>query len=449
MRRIYGIPGLAILLSTGTAWCDVTIKTTYKTGAETTSYKAYLAKQRQRFEYDRNIILIRQLDKQRVIEIDEEARSWVAFLIEAPKPGSEAKGGIVTVTSSVVDTGETKNMFGMTARHLKTTVVTSAASGACHPGRETVETDGWYVDIELTDAVDAVAPTQGCKDEVRYEGNGATKRAYPVAFTSRIVREKGEETTISAEVTELSTAAIPESIFEPPAGYAERKSVGDLAAARPKPAGIFRVGVIVLHDSTGQQLAVAQLHARLAAMLSGPGVQGVPLGSAAEAEAAHCDFVLNTEVASVTKSAVGQVAGRVLKFGGMLSRGAGKTPAQDGTEATLQFTLTRFGQTAPALSSSAAGKNGSALNFKTAFQLASFASPMGLMMHSAGGGSFGIFASQWMRGSGFGAAEPGLAMMLSGLEQTSRPAAEPASSEMQAILAALEKEAQSVKAQVH
>ena len=211
---------------------------------------------------------------------------------------------------------------------------------------------------------------------------------------------------------------------------------------------MVRVGVVAVSDSTGQQLAVGMLNARLAAMLTGPGVQGVPLASAAEADAAHCDFVLNTEVAAVTRSAVGQVAGRVLKFGGMLSRGAAKAPAQDGTEATFHFTVARSGQSEPAVSSSATGRNGSALNFRTALQLASFASPMGLMMHSFGGGSFGIFAAQWMRGSGLGAPDPALAMMLRGIEQTSRPTAEPASSEMSAVAAALESEGHAVMSRV-
>jgi hypothetical protein len=55
---------------------------------------------------------------------------------------------------------------------------------------------------------------------------------------------------------------------------------------------------------------------------------------------------------------------------GMLSRGAANAPAQDGTEATLRFTVTRLGQDRPALASSVTGKNGSGLNLKTALQLA-------------------------------------------------------------------------------
>jgi hypothetical protein len=447
MKRSYGIFGVAILCSAGTAWSDVTVKATYKTGAETTSYVAYLTKTRQRFEYGGSMKLIRRLDRRAVIEIDDETRSWVAIPLEPAAPG-EAKGGVVTVSTTVVDTGETRTLFGLTARRLKTTVVTSAGPGACHPGQETVETDGWYVDIDYPDPASAEQSTAGCRDEIRHQTNGAGKAGYPVAFTSRTIRDK-TETTLSGEVTELSTAAIPEATFEPPSGYTERRSVEAIAAARPKPAGVVRVGVIAVSDSSGQQLSVGALNARLAAMFAGSAVQGIPLASAAEAEEAHCDFILNTEVAGVTKSAVGQVAGRVLKLGGMLSRGAAKPPAQDGTEATLRFTVTRLGQDRPTLASSATGKNGSALNLKTALQLASMATPMGLMMHSMGGGSFGMLAAQrGMGGPGFGAPDPGLAMMFRGLEQTSRPAAGPATPEMSAVSAALENEAHAVTAAV-
>jgi hypothetical protein len=447
MKRSYGICAAAILSTAGTAWGDVTVKATYKTGGETTNYVAYLTKTRQRFEYGGSMKLIRRLDRHAVIEIDDETRSWVAIPLE-PQASGGTKGGVVTVATTVVDTGETRTLFGLTARHLKTTVVTSAGPGACHPGQETVETDGWYVDIEYPDPAAADPASAGCRDEIRYQNNGAARPGYPVAFTSRTMRDK-TETTLSGEVTEFSTAAIPESTFEPPSGYTERKSVEAIAAARPKPAGVVRVGVIAVTDSTGQQLAVRPLNARLASMLAGQGVQGVPLASAAEAGEAHCDFILNTEVAGVTKSAVGQVAGKVLKLGGMLSRGGGKAPAQDGTEATLRFTVTRLGQDGPVLSSSATGKNGSALNLKTALQLASLATPMGLMVHSMGGGSFGMFAAQWgMRGPGFGAPDPGLAMMFRGLEQTAAPAAAPASPEMAAVCAALENEAHAVTAAV-
>ena len=60
--------------------------------------------------------------------------------------GSVSQAGVVTYTTTLVDTGEQKVMFGTTARHLKKTVVTEPDANACDKRKEVVETDGWYVD---------------------------------------------------------------------------------------------------------------------------------------------------------------------------------------------------------------------------------------------------------------------------------------------------------------
>lgn len=434
----------AVWLATPVSWSDVTVKATYKTGGETTTSTTYLSKDRQRFEYGGGIKVIRQADKQRMIEIDDEAKSWVAMPMEPPKDSPARKGGIVTVTTTVVDTGETKPVLGFAARHLKITTVTAAGPGTCQPRQETLETDGWYVDIEYPDVSAADPAVGGCTDEIKYQAIGGIKPGYPVSFTSKAVRDKGEAATFSMEVSELSTAPIAPALFEPPAGYAERKTVAAMAAARPKPVGVLRVGVLPLADRTERQLALASLDARLSQLLTTNALQGVMVASAADAQAAHCDYILQTQVSAITKSAVGQVTGKVLKVGGLLSRGGSKPPAQDGTGATLDFQLTQVGQAQPVLASSAAGKNGSALNLSTAIQLAQIASyvtPMGMMMRSYG--AFGMFGSQ-MGGGGLGGLNMGLSM-LRGFEQHSTV---PASPETAAVSAALEGEAQAVAAKL-
>jgi hypothetical protein len=129
----------------------------------------------------------------------------------------------------------------------------------------------------------------------------------------------------------------------------------------------------------------------------------------------------------------------------MLSHGGGKAPSQDGTEATLNFKLVRNGHAEPELASSASGKNGSALNLKTAIQIASVATPMGMMMHAYGGQGFGMFAMQWTNGPAHSAADPGMSMLYRGLEQATPG---PATPELSAVEAALENEAHAISAAV-
>lgn len=446
MRRCYLLAAAAVWFGTTPAWGDVTAKSIYKTGNETATSTVYLSKDRQRFEYDGGVKLIRQADKQRMIEIDDQAKSWVAAPIEKPQDSPGRKGGVVTVTTTIVDTGETKPVLGFTARHFKSTTVTAAGPGTCQPRQEKVETDGWYVDVEYPDVPAADPPPTGCTDEYRYQTVGGAKPGYPVSLTSKATRGNGETTTFSMEVTEFSVAPIPPALFEPPADYAERKTVAALAAARPKPNGVARIGVLPLGNRTEYQLTLTSLEVRLAQLLTNNQLQGVVLASPAEADTSHCDYVLETQVSAITKSAVGQVTGRVLKVGGMLSRSGSKPPAQDGTGATLSFRLTRPGQAEPVLTSSVIGKNGSALNLSTAIQLAqlaSFATPLGMMMRSYGG--FGMFASQLMGGGGLGSPNAGLAMMLH-MEQSSSKA--PASPEAAAVAAALDSESHSVAAKL-
>jgi hypothetical protein len=338
----------------------------------------------------------------------------------------------------------------MTAKHLKTTAITTAGSGTCEPGQEKLETDGWYVDVPYPEAASADTQPVTCKDEVHVETSGP-KPGYPVAYVSTATRGKADPNTMSMNVTELSTDTLPSSFFDPPADYVERKNAGALMAARPKLDGVVRVGVVPINDASGHQLDLAPFHTRLAGLLTGNALQGVPLGAPTEADAAHCDFILQTDVATITKSAVGQVTGHVVRVGSLLSRAGrgggagGGAPAQDGTAATLNFRLMRIGTSEEALASSAAGRNGSALNIRTAIQIAMMVSPMGMMMHSLGGQGFMTLASHFMSGSGVsaGGGDPALNILFSLLQQPSSAGA--ASPEMAAVSAALENEAQAVK----
>jgi hypothetical protein len=256
---------------------------------------------------------------------------------------------------------------------------------------------------------------------------------------------------MSMNVTELSTDTLSSLLFDPPADYVERKNASALMAARPKLDGIVRVGVVPINDASGRQLDLAPFHTRLAGLLTGNALQGVPLSAPTEADAAHCDFILQTDLATITKSAVGQVTGHVVRVGSLLSRAGrgggagGGTPAQDGTAATLNFRLLRIGTSEEALASSAAGRNGSALNIRTAIQIGMMVSPMGMMMHSLGGQGFMTLASHFMSGSGVsaGGGDPALNILFSLLQQPSSAGA--ASPEMAAVSAALENEAQAVK----
>src|SRR5690606_7712884 len=99
------------------------------------------------------------------------------------------KGGTITTTVTIKDTGERKKMFGYTARHLIITTVMEPSADACNKKPMKMETDGWYIDFELEfncyDATynysgDRYGQPGGCQDKMNFKQIGTAKRGYPV-----------------------------------------------------------------------------------------------------------------------------------------------------------------------------------------------------------------------------------------------------------------------------
>ena len=52
------------------------------------------------------------------------------------------------MTVNTIDTGERKEMFGFTARHLKRTMTSQTSPDACSQNQMRIDTDGWYINLE-------------------------------------------------------------------------------------------------------------------------------------------------------------------------------------------------------------------------------------------------------------------------------------------------------------
>jgi hypothetical protein len=131
---------------------------------------------------------------------------------------------VIKIERRTSDTGERKQAFGRTARHLVSRVTRS-------DGPETV-IDGWYIEAPglpkgrsgsggyfavLTLAVAGQGPPR-----IELKQIGPPPEGLPVwqKTTSAIVvpgSSRHHETV--SEVTELSERALPDTLFQPPAGY--------------------------------------------------------------------------------------------------------------------------------------------------------------------------------------------------------------------------------------
>ena len=137
---------------------DVQIKTKYVNGAQTTENRTFLKGVRQRFEFP-GVTMISQCDLNRSVQLNDATKHYMvvttpqtatplpAAAPAAPAPSSKPQGGVIAETITLTDTGERKQVFGLEARHIKTSTVRRPGANACDPKTTTVDVDGWYADL--------------------------------------------------------------------------------------------------------------------------------------------------------------------------------------------------------------------------------------------------------------------------------------------------------------
>ncbi|HEX8922868.1 MAG TPA: hypothetical protein VF766_15445 [Pyrinomonadaceae bacterium] len=245
---------LAFICSASIALADIKITTKSGASGQTFTSTTYIKGARQRTE-GMGYTSIYQCDLKRTIQINDKTKSYLITPIgnEGKSSGaqqqnavaSKRRGGVITYTTTITDTGERKEMFGLTARHLKTKTVIEASEGACSPMNMEMEADGWYIDLPggLNCATDGGAPQfpveqSDCVDEVRFKTVGTVKPGYPVMTTTTMKFNIGADSpaanmptsSSTQEVVDFSTAKLDAVLFDIPAGYREVKSMQELGS---------------------------------------------------------------------------------------------------------------------------------------------------------------------------------------------------------------------------
>lgn len=242
---------LALVCTASVALADVKITTKSIASGQSFNSTTYIKGARQRTE-GMGFTTIYQCDLKRMIQINDKSKSYLITPLgggadasgstNARKPGTSARrGGVITYHTTNTDTGERKQMLGMTARHIKSKIVIEASEGACNSMNMEMWTDGWYVDIPASQS----CPTDGsgangfpvdqsdCVDEVRYKTEGVANTGYPIMTTTTIkfngaISIPSSEST--QEVTDLSTVKLDAALFDIPAGYKEVKTAQELGS---------------------------------------------------------------------------------------------------------------------------------------------------------------------------------------------------------------------------
>jgi hypothetical protein len=353
--------------------------------------------------YGYDTVTITQCDLKRSLQISDTTKKYVVTQMETGQPGPTTppatpasapttparSGGVVEYVTSSVDTGERKEMFGFTARHVKSSTSVNSSPNACNPGKMRTELDGWYIDLNVEFNCDmnrpptmptSRMPNAGCKDQVKTRREGTAKTGYPLIETMKYYGSDGQLTFAQTkEVIELSHATLESALFDIPKGYTEATNSSELYGAPSmasmmsgmnqaetsptnvptSPAGVgstkrsgsLLVGIVQFNNKAGRPVPLDSLRQRLIGNITESGVDAIPLNASsqmeaeAEAKVKQCDFILYTDIAAL----------KMNKIGGMFGSIAGMQNAVK-TEAKLEFKLFAVGEQAPRLSSSASAK---------------------------------------------------------------------------------------------
>ena len=249
---------LVTLVLSQTAFADVKIKLRQTMSGQTYENTTYIKGKRERAEQNiggMQTVNITQCDLKRGIQVmpasqtylinswadaESVAPSTATSVTKSQTPGQMKKGGVITTLYTIKDTGERKQMFGYTARHLIITMETESSPDACTPMKSKMQTDGWYIDA--TFALDCENnkfanyggqnETPGCQDRYQMKQNGIGKRGYPVFEKMTMFDESGTETySFVNEVVELSNTTLDAALFEIPEGYRQVKNSSELYAS--------------------------------------------------------------------------------------------------------------------------------------------------------------------------------------------------------------------------
>ncbi len=371
---------LAIIASAMTfAFADVKIRLRTTSGDQTQEGTTYIKDERQRSELIPGAIDILDCDRQQRIQLNE--RSKVYF----NHPVAVKSGGVVTYTANITDTGERKQMFGFTARRLKSSMTSESSPEACDQASVRMEADGWYIDLPVgTQCLASLHSLKNkrtgeanCQDEIRYVESGSGKLGYPAMVTATFLPKDGESYSSTQEIVALDSATLDASLFEVPSDYQQAQTADEFNAdlptsgteetqgvidasdnqaqkasdssATPIAGDFIRIGIIAVDNHTESPISESALRERLINFLDDNGIDAVSItkGSpdelAAEAKRKQCDFMLYTDIVSLKQAGGG-------KFGGLLGRPSGKYEAQ------IEFRLLTIQDSQPVLQSTASVK---------------------------------------------------------------------------------------------
>jgi hypothetical protein len=403
---------------------DVRFKSVYTTGEQRTETVTFIKGPRERYEFQ-DMVLLKQHDQKRTVQISRAANTYLVApegmpVSTGPTPAAPPRvPGVITVATTIVDTGERKAAFGQQARRVKVTIDKQPMPGACDTSKQRIETDGWYIDAPVAVANRSAAGSEqatvpgDCVDQTQATINGDPKAlGFPIAYKTTVTGDDGEPVVATMDVTEFELTTLDAALFEIPAGLNAAMNLRDLsktlsdvneaklaaAAAAPAPTakapGVIRIGVPELTNKTTHAVDTRALRQRLIGDLADAKFDAVPMAAAASpaelqkrAGELGYDYILLADVSELKASKPSRLGGLMGAASGIAGGRAGVTGAAAGaanttketTESTIAVRLVQP-DGKQRLSTTAKGKDGSGFSLKAGLGIAKFAGGMYLSM---------------------------------------------------------------------
>lgn len=183
--------------------------------------------------------MIVQCDKQRSIQFNDKKKKYFVEPVAgttAKNTKNSTKGGYITVTGNVTDTGERAKLFGYDARHLKETITFTPSKNACMKDAMQIEIEGWYADVPefscpIQRNMQEFKLDKNCFDDVDFQMKGEIT-GIPLKEIKKMTMQ-GMTIIIEEEATEILKTPLADSLFEPPTNYKAANTIKEVEDDSP------------------------------------------------------------------------------------------------------------------------------------------------------------------------------------------------------------------------
>ena len=323
-----------------------------------------------------NIATITQCDARRTLQVNDKKKLYTsdpfgdespaaAATSNRPAPTTTRKGGTVTLTYAVVDTGERKQMFGMTARHLKVSQSMVSSADSCSGAQTSkMELDGWYADfsadfscpLDLPDTPPSRPSRPDCRDRIITKRSGTARLGFLLDGTMKMFDAKGNVASrMRKETLEISRSPLNASLFDVGSDYRLVANSSDLyampsmsemmamAGAQDKPqrsvpsaapTGRKQIGISAISGAGIDKVNQNALTQTVANSLNGRGF-AASSASTSDIASGRFDYVIGVEVVSAKQSKAG-------KIGGLFGKVTGSSDAAKAGDSEVEVVVTAY-----------------------------------------------------------------------------------------------------------